>query len=44
MPWCMQALKRAMEAHIGGGLVWLPPKAKLIEIPRNRIEGGYTKV
>jgi hypothetical protein len=44
MPWRMQALKGAMEAHMGGGVVWLPKHAKVIEIPRARVEGGYTKV
>jgi hypothetical protein len=29
---------------MGGGVVWLPPSAKVIEIPGGRIEGGYTKV
>jgi hypothetical protein len=33
MPWRMQGLKGAMEAHIGGGVVWLPPHAKVMEIP-----------
>ena len=27
-----------------GGVVWLPPKAKVIEIPRDKLEGGYAKV
>jgi hypothetical protein len=30
--WRMQALKGAMEAHMGWGVVWLPPHAKVIEI------------
>jgi hypothetical protein len=44
MPWWVQALKGAMEAHMGGGLVWLPPHVKVMEIPGDRVEGGYTKV
>jgi hypothetical protein len=44
MPWHVQALKGAIEAHMDGGVVWLPPKAKVIEIPRNKLKGGYTKV
>jgi hypothetical protein len=44
MPWRVQALKGAIEAHMGGGVVWLPKHAKAIEIPRNMVEGGYTKV
>jgi hypothetical protein len=44
MPWRVQALKGAMEAHMGGGVVWLPPHAKVMEIPGDRVEGGYAKV
>ena len=44
MPWRVQALKGAMEAHMGGGVVWLPPNAKVIEIPGERVEGGYAKI
>jgi hypothetical protein len=33
MPWRVQALQGAMEAHVGGGVVWLPPHAKVMEIP-----------
>jgi serine/threonine protein kinase len=33
-----------MEAHMGSGVVWLPPHAKVIEIPRDRVEGGYAKI
>jgi hypothetical protein len=43
MPCRVQALKGVMEAHMGGGMVWLPPRAKVIEIPGDRIEGGYDK-
>jgi hypothetical protein len=44
MPWRVQALKGAMKAHMGGGVVWLPPHAKVIEIPGDRVEGGYAKI
>ena len=44
MPWRVQALKGAMIAHMGGGMVWLPKHAKVIEIARNKVEGGYAKV
>ena len=44
MPWQVQALKRAMEAHMDWGVVWLPPYAKIIEIPGDRVEGGYAKI
>jgi hypothetical protein len=44
MPWRVQALKGAMEAHMGGGVLWLPPHAKVMEIPGDRVEGGYAKV
>jgi hypothetical protein len=44
MPWQVQALKGAMEAHMDGGVVWLPKHAKVIEIPGAKVEGGYVKV
>jgi hypothetical protein len=44
MPWRVQALKGAMEAHMGGRVVWLPPRTKVMEIPGKRVEGGYAKV
>jgi hypothetical protein len=44
MPWQVQALKGAMEAHMGWGVVWLPPHAKVIKIPGDRMEGGYAKI
>jgi hypothetical protein len=40
----MQALKGAIEAHMGWGVVWLPPHAKVIETPEDRVEGGYAKI
>jgi serine/threonine protein kinase len=44
MPWRVQALKGAMEAHMGEGVVWLLPHAKVIEILGDRLEGGYAKI
>jgi hypothetical protein len=44
MPWQVQALKGAMEVHMGWGVVWLPPHAKVIEILGDRVEGGYAKI
>jgi hypothetical protein len=44
MPWWVQAFKGAMEAHMGWGVVWLPPHAKVIEILGDRVEGGYAKI
>jgi serine/threonine protein kinase len=44
MLWQVQALIGAMEAHMGGGVVWLPPHAKVMEILGDRVEGGYAKV
>jgi hypothetical protein len=44
LPLCPLGVKGAMEAYMDGGLVWLPPKAKVIEIPRDKLEGRYSKV
>jgi hypothetical protein len=44
MPWRVQALKGAMETHIGGRVVWLPLSAKVMKILGERVEGGYAKV
>jgi hypothetical protein len=44
MPWRVQALKGAMEAHMDWGVVWLPPYAKVIEILGDRVDGGYAKI
>ena len=40
----MQALKGIMEAHMDGGVVWLPLHAKVIGRPGERVEGGYAKI
>ena len=37
-------LKSAFAQHLQGGIVWLPEKVKIVEIPRNRAEGGYIEV
>ena len=37
-------LKSAFAQHLQGGVVWLPEKVKIVEIPRNRVEGGYGEV
>ena len=29
---------------MGGGIIWLPPHAKVIEILGNRVEDGYAKI
>jgi hypothetical protein len=29
---------------MGGGVVWLPQHAKVIEILGDRVEGGYAKI
>jgi hypothetical protein len=44
MPWRVQALKEAMEVHMGGGVVWLPSHAKVMEVLGDRVEGGYAKI
>jgi hypothetical protein len=44
MPWRVQALKKAMEVHTDRGVVRLPSSAKVMEIPGERVEGGYAKV
>ena len=44
IPWQVQALIGAMEAHMGWRVVWLPKHAKVIEVPGARIDGRYAKV
>ena len=41
IPWRENMLKSAFAQHLQGGVVWLPEKVKIVEIPRNRAEGGY---
>jgi hypothetical protein len=44
MPWRVQVLKGAIEAHMGREVVWLPSHTKVMEIPGDRVEGRYAKV
>ena len=37
-------LKSAFAQHLQGGVVWLPEKVKIVEMPENRVEGGYGEV
>ena len=36
--------KSAFAQHLQGGVVWLPEKVKIVEMPRNRTEDGYGEV
>jgi hypothetical protein len=40
----VQVLKGVIQVHLDGGVVRLPPKAKVIEIRGDKLEGGFTKV
>ena len=42
IPWRENMLKSAF-AHLQGGVVWLPEKVKIVEMPGNRAEGGYCR-
>ena len=44
IPWRESILKLAFEQHLQGGVVWLPEKVKIIEMLRDRVEGGYGEV
>ena len=44
IPWRENMLKSAFAQHLQGGVVWLPEKVKIVELPRNRAEGGYGEV
>ena len=37
-------LKSAFAQHLQGGVVWLPEKVKIVELPELRAEGGYGEV
>ena len=37
-------LKSAFAQHLQGGVVWLPEKVKIVEMPGNRVEGGYGEI
>ena len=43
IPWRESILKSAFE-HLQGGVVWLPEKVKIVEMLRDRAEGGYGEV
>ena len=36
--------KSAFAQHLQGGVVWLPKKVKIMEMPGNRAEGGYGEI
>ena len=38
------ALKSAFEQHLQGGVVWLPEKVKIVEMPGDRTKGEYEEV
>ena len=44
IPWRENMLKSAFAQHLQGGVVWLPEKVKIVEMPGNRAEGGYGEV
>jgi serine/threonine protein kinase len=44
MPWHEQALKSAMERHMGHGVVWVLEKSKVVPLSGFTGEGGYGKV
>lgn len=44
VPWRLQALKAAMEQHMGGGVIYLPETAKVIAVPGFGNEGGYGEI
>ena len=37
-------LKSTFAQHLQSGVVWLPEKVKIVEMPENRAEGGYGEV
>ena len=37
-------LKSAFAQHLQGGVVWLPEKVKIVEMPGNRTEDGYGEI
>jgi hypothetical protein len=38
------ALKAAMQEDMGGGVVWVPEVAKVMEVPRFKDEDGYGEI
>ena len=44
IPWRENMLKSTFAQHLQGGVVWLPEKVKIVEMPGNRAEGGYGEI
>ena len=44
IPWWENMLKSAFAQHLQSGVVWLPEKLKIVEMPGNRAEGGYGEI
>jgi hypothetical protein len=44
VPWHVQAMKAAMQHHMGGGIVYLPEKALVVAVPGFGNEGGYREI
>jgi hypothetical protein len=44
VPWRIQALKVAMQQHMGVKLVYLPKRAQVIAVPGFGNEGGYKEI
>jgi hypothetical protein len=44
VPWRMQAMKAAMQHHMGGGIIYLPMKALVVAVPRFGNEGGFGEI
>ena len=44
IPWQENMQKSAFAQHLQGGVVWLPEKVKIVEMPRNRTKDGYGEV
>ena len=44
IPWRECILKSTFAQHLQGGVVWLLEKVKIVEMLRDRAEGGYGEV
>ena len=44
IPWRKSILKSTFEQHLQSGVVWLLEKVKIVEMLRDRAEGGYGEV
>ena len=44
IPWRESILKSTFAQHLQGGIVWFPEKVKIVEMLRDRAEGGYEEV